>query len=88
MRTTSSLESLNSQMRRTFPTHGHIWQFIEQLKFHEYSKANDMLCIMGKPNNHPKTKKAQLRHDKIEFQSNLLKIRKITVSEFLIAVSI
>lgn len=43
MRTTSSLESINSQMGRSFPKHGHVWQFIEQLKYHEYSKSRDML---------------------------------------------
>lgn len=89
MRTTSSLESLNSQLSRTFPTHGHIWQFIEQLKFHEFSKSQEMAKV-SKTNildEQPKTKKARERNERIKLFSNLLNEQKISRFEFLEAMA-
>lgn len=43
MRTTSSLESMNAVLRRTFPNHPHIFKFLDRLRFHEYSKFLDMI---------------------------------------------
>lgn len=89
MRTTSSLESLNSQLGRSFPKHGHIWRFIEQLKYHEYSKSRDMLRLsrgtnIGKKN---KRKKDKERMERIKFLSILLRDKKITSDEFLEAMA-
>lgn len=89
MRTTSSIESLNSQMNRSFPKRGHIWKFIEQLKFHEYSKARDMHRISKDTNFEPKRKRKsdRERDEKIKFLSNLLRKKEITANEFLEAMA-
>lgn len=42
MRTTSSLESLNAELRRSFPDHPHIFRFVECLQVLEFSKWLDM----------------------------------------------
>lgn len=91
MRTTSSLESLNSKMNRSFPKHGHIWEFIDQLKFHECMKSKEMK-LLNKQNNRniqPKRKRKsdRDRDAKISFFSELLKDRKISPNEFLEAMA-
>lgn len=79
-------------MSRTFPTHGHIWQFIEQLKFHEFAKSSEFISKicrndMSTPIDQPKTKKAQERHKKIQFFSSLLKDGNISAIDFLEAMA-
>lgn len=88
MRTTSSLESLNSQMNRSFAKHGHIWSFVEQLKFHEFAKTKEMKLII-KENKQVgrKRKNDREREKKIKFFSNLLKEGNISPSEFLEAMA-
>lgn len=85
MRTTSSLESLNSQLGRSFKKKGHIWKFIEQLKYHEFSKAYDMLKLTESTAkiSERKRKKDIERQRKIEFFTNLLKEGVIDAGAFL-----
>lgn len=91
MRTTSSLESLNSQLGRSFPKRGHIWKFIDQLKYHEFSKASDMLRLTneGSPANilQRKRKRDVQRQHKIEFFTSLLKGGNIDAGAFLEAMA-
>lgn len=87
MRTTSSIESMNSQLRRSFPKHGSIWKFVEQLKYHEFSKATEMIKLteaevteqqLGR-----KIKKDKEREVKIKFFTKLLKKNEISIDEFI-----
>lgn len=84
MRTTSSIESLNSQLNRSFPKRGHIWKFIEQLKYHEFSKANDMQKLTKiDVKMERKRKSDRERERKIKFLTSLLKEGTIDVGVFL-----
>lgn len=87
MRTTSSLESMNAQMGRIFPKRGNIWQFIEQMRFHESMKAREMLKIarhnVEERTQTPKTKKARERDSRIKILSERLKKREISAIKFL-----
>lgn len=78
---------MNAQMGRYFPKHGHIWQFIEQLKFHEHSKAQDMLKMskldVGALEQVRRTKSAKDRDAKIKILSERLKKKEISAVEFL-----
>lgn len=83
MRTTSSVESLNSQLNRSFPKRGHLWKFIEQLQYHEFSKANDMLKLTKiKVSATRKRKRDKERERKIVFLTKLLKQETISVGLF------
>lgn len=42
MRTISSVESMNRDFNRSFPSHGSIFQFIEALKLFENGKVDDL----------------------------------------------
>lgn len=46
MRTTSSLESLNSVLRRMFPNHPNLFKFLERLQYHEFGKQIDMNILV------------------------------------------
>lgn len=86
MRTTSSLESLNSQLSRSFPKHGSIWKFIEQLKSHEFMKATEMTKLMhsnAPTQNQRKRKKDKEREAKIDFFMNMLDANEISPGLFL-----
>lgn len=87
MRTTSSLESMNSQLGRLFTTkHPNIFRFIEELKPHEFRKATDMLRLIK--NRRPKQlqrkrKRCQEREQKIQYFSEMLQNNSISVGTFL-----
>lgn len=92
MRTTSSIESLNSVLGRSFPQHPHIFKFIDHLKLHEFSKYCALLELL-KPNIPPeqlnrKRKIDQEREEKIVFFTKKLKTNEILPSEFLDAMAI
>lgn len=77
MRTTSSVESLNATLKRWFPSHPHIYKFLECLKLYEYSKALDMLDAVRNEVS-PKQlqrrkKKDQKREEKIKYLTDLFK---------------
>lgn len=91
MRTTSSLESLNSVLGRSFPLHPHIFKFMDYLKLHEFSKYCDLVDLM-RPNIPPeqferKRKIDRERDQKINFFSEMLTRNEITPSEFLEAMA-
>lgn len=88
MRTTSSLESQNSQMNRFFDTsHPSIFQFIDCLKSYEFMKGNKMDSLIG--NNVPKKqlerkrKRDVKRNEKINFFTQMLEDGLISVGDFL-----
>lgn len=73
MRTTSSLESMNAVLRRTFPVHPHIFKFMDRLRVHEFSKFLDMLEAAATP---PSDK--QLQRRKLKDQKRETKIKELT----------
>lgn len=86
MRTTSSLESLNATLKRWFPSHPHIYKFLECLKLFEFSKALDMLEAVrtGAPTPEQlqrKKKKDQKREDKIKYLTDLLEYNGFMTAE-------
>lgn len=88
MRTTSSVESLNSQLNRSFPKHGSIWKFVEQLKSHEFMKATEMAKLMHSDKKSPsqnqrKRKKDRERDAKIDFFTKMLNANEISPGLFL-----
>lgn len=87
MRTTSSLESLNSTLGRSVPKHPHIFRFINFIKFHEFVKSCDMLCLTGPdlPDSQleRRRKNDREREEKIQFFTSKLMAREINSSEFL-----
>lgn len=92
MRTISSGESLNSQMNRSFPKHGHLWRFIQQLQSHEFMKSTEMLKLTQRNEKTPyqsqrKRKKDREREAKITFFSEILNKKKISAEEFLEAMA-
>lgn len=88
MRTISSVESSNSQMKRSFPKHGNIWKFSEQLKFFESMKSAEMKKLI-ESNNPKKTQKKSTidKQEKIEFLTASLKQGQINIEQFLEAMS-
>lgn len=88
MRTISSVESLNSQLKRSFPTHGTIWKFVEQLKLHEFMKATEMAKLIhsdkkSSVQNQRKRKKDREREAKIDFFMKMLDTNEISAGMFL-----
>lgn len=88
MRTISSVESLNSQLNRSFPKHGNIWKFVEQLKLHEFTKATEMAKLMHSNKKSPaqnqrKRKKDKEREAKIDFFMKMLDANEISPGIFL-----
>lgn len=95
MRTTSSVESLNSTIGRSFPKHPSILKFVEHLKLHEFGKYCDLLNL-SKPDLPSKQLEKQLnrkrkidreREEKIVFFTKKLKTKEIGPSEFLDAMA-
>lgn len=86
MRTTSSVESLNSQIGRSFAKNPSIFNFCESLKQHEFTKATIMRKLLTDcPKKQLKRKHRvdQERDDKIKYFSSLLKKGFIDVAMFL-----
>lgn len=73
MRTTSSLESMNAALRRTFPVHPHIFKFMDRLRIHEFSKFLDMLEAASTI-----ASDQQLQRRKLKDQKREAKIKKLT----------
>lgn len=88
MRTTSSVESLNSQLSRSFAKHAHVFKFIDSLKYHEFDKTLIMFKLaktsaLPKGQLERRRKKDKERDEKIKYFSDLLKDGSISVGEFL-----
>lgn len=92
MRTTSSVESLNSQLNRSFPKHGHIWRFIEQLRLFEFSKTEEMSQLIdgnySKNQLNRKRRRDRERKEKINYLTVTLQRKEICIGEFLEAMSV
>lgn len=77
MRTTSSLEALNSTLGRSFPKHPHIFKFINRLKLFEFSKSVNMLHSIRNdvPDEQLKRRRQcdQNRQEKIKFFTDQLR---------------
>lgn len=66
MRTTSSLESLNSVLKRTFPLHPNMFRFMERLKVFEFGKQLKMFDSMRKgPSENRRRLQDRLRDEKV-----------------------
>lgn len=92
MRTTSSLESMNFQMNRLFfKRHPNIFFFMEHLKSHEYTEAEEMFNLINTVPKDYQCERRRARDKKrdriIKYYSGLLKQNAITVNEFLEATS-
>lgn len=90
MRTTSSVESLNSQIGRSFRIHPSIFKFCESLKQLEFTKATRMKkLLVDCPENqlNRKHRVDQERDIKIKYFSSLFKKGSIDVSMFLEAMA-
>lgn len=91
MRTTSSVETLNSVIQRSFPGQTTIFRFIESLKLHESIKSSDLYQLsMGEISNKKMERKRALdrqRDSKIKRLTEQLKNGEISVKIFLEAMS-
>lgn len=90
MRTTSSVESLNAQLNRSFPKRGNIFQFINCLKIFEFGKAEAMRHLVSwQPNNQlqRKRKADREREQSIRKHTAALHAKEIDLEEFIDAVA-
>lgn len=91
MRTTSSSESMHSQMNRSFPKKPQIFKFMECLKTHEFGKTTDLQILskdyVPETQFQRKLPKDRKRDNKINHFSNLLATKMISVGEFLEAMA-
>lgn len=80
MRTTSSLEALNTAMGRSFPKHPHIFKFIDRLRLLELSKSIDMLDLIRNDSINEQFKRKRQRdkqrEEKIQHYTEKLKTSK------------
>lgn len=86
MRTTSSLESMNSVLGRMIPKRPNIFKFIDGIKLHEFAKNRELLELSFKcPKNQLKRKRKadQWREEKIMKATEELMGEDISPSEFL-----
>lgn len=90
MRTVSSLESMNSQIGRSFQPHANIFKFIESLKMHEFMKScemNNLILNTSEKSFRKKHKTDREREDKIKFFTALLERKEVDIGEFLEAMA-
>lgn len=94
MRTTSSLESLNSVLGRLLCRRPNIYKFIEGIKVHEFAKVKELIQTdllaeedVATKRKTRKRKSDQDRDDKIKRVTEELDQNKITPDEFLEAFS-
>lgn len=87
MRTTSSVEAMNSVIQRSLPRNTNIYKFTSNLQLHEAVKSSSLYQIsLGEITNknfERKRREDKLREEKISFFTKLLKDGKISVDEFL-----
>lgn len=91
MRTTSSLEALNSVIQKTFPKKTTIFKFAESLRLLESIKATDLYQIgIGKitsPQLERRKAEDKERDKKIKYFTDKLYDGDISVAEFLLEMS-
>lgn len=87
MRTTSSLESLNSVLGRLLPRRPNLYKFVDGLKIHDFAKYKELMELSAEKEDEPKQtqkrKSDQERDDKIKQATEKLTKKAITTSEFL-----
>lgn len=87
MRTTSSVESVNSVIQRRFPDRTNIFKFAEALKMYEAIRATDLYQLsrsdITTPNLARKRTEDRARDDKIKRYSDSLKEGQISIAKFL-----
>lgn len=86
MRTTSSVESLNAKLGRVLPKRSNIFRFLACLKIFEFEKVDGMRSLVSCiPPKQMKRKRTvdKTREKKIEYFSDLLSKKKITVNKFM-----
>lgn len=91
MRTTSSVESLNASLGKSFPKRGNVFEFINSLKLFEFAKTSNMRNLTKSvPKNQLKRRRTIKRKidDMIKYYENLRLNNAITVSEFLVAMTV
>lgn len=90
MRTTSSVESLNAQLARTFPRRSNIFDFCTSLKLFEFGKSENMRHLkksLPKGQLERKRKGDRKRDDAINKHTQALKSNKVTLEQFIDAVA-
>lgn len=91
MRTTSSIEAINSVIQGSFPEKTNIFKFTDSLKLYESIKASDLYqLILGNISNtqlERKREKDKLRDKKIRRLTRKLKKQTISVEQFLQSMS-
>lgn len=90
MRTTSSLESMNSVLGRGCWKHPQMFKFIDHIRKHEFKKSLDLLNLYKNDGNHDFKRKRKLdkeREEKISHFTSQLQKGKINVQDFLEAMS-
>lgn len=91
MRTTSSVESINSAIQRSFPDTTNIFKFIDSLKMYESIKSYDLHQLsLGEMSNNQLERKRKIdkeRQEKIKYLTRKLQIGEITVAAFLESMS-
>lgn len=92
MRTTSSLESMNSQIQRMLPSNAHLYKFIESLKLHESIKSSDLYQLSKKNITNADLERKRVedkaRDEKIKKLSEKMKTGGLSAMDFLKAMSI
>lgn len=91
MRTTSSVEAVNSVIQRSFPKRTNIFKFIENLKLFDSSKSTDLYQLAQGDITSQKLERKRAedkrRENHIKVCSDKLKNEDISVAEFLKLVS-
>lgn len=92
MRTTSSVEAINSSVQRDFPGKTNIFKFTDSLKLYESEKSSDLHCLSKETNLDKqlqrRRKEDRIRDAKIKANTDLLKVGAITAIEFLEAMAV
>lgn len=83
MRTTSSVEGINSVIQRHFPQKPDIFHFVENLKMHESIKSSDLHRLFLKKRQVRKRKEDEEREERIQICSEHLKNGEISAMQFL-----
>lgn len=91
MRTTSSLEGVNSVIQKSFPARTTIFKFAESLRLYEAMKSTDLYQISTGEINTPQLQRRRTadreRNEKIEFLTKEFNNGNISVADFLVSMS-
>lgn len=88
MRTTSPLESVNSNVQRSFPQNPHIFSFIQNLRLFDSIQSTDLYQLKSGSITNPRLQQQRnedrRRDQKIKICTESLKTGKVTPFEFLL----